>query len=155
MMWPKEHGAWGQMATPLTVALAAGAFFPSTLLAASVPLAAITVSNLFMPPYEHPLMACIVYAALTWPILIGRCGLLGAIGRRTRWANVVGGATVLLFEWSNPGTLGPLGFVDKLTAGAFHLGKRAEFFVSRNEPFLDVGPLNAFVAGGVLFKALL
>lgn len=74
------------------VALAAGAFFPSTILAASVPVVALVISNLFLPAYEHPLMAVVVYASLTWPILIGRFGLLGGAGRNTRWFAVTGGA---------------------------------------------------------------
>jgi hypothetical protein len=74
------------------VALAAGAFFPSMLIAASVPVGALVISNSFLPAYEHPLMAVVVYASLTWPILIGSCGLLGGAGRGTRWFAVVGGA---------------------------------------------------------------
>jgi hypothetical protein len=100
--------AWqpGWNITPMTaVALAAGAFFPSTLVAASVPVASIAISNLFMPSYEHPLMAVIVYAALTWPIVLGRFGLLGGAGRDTRWAAVAGGALAssLVFYFATNG----------------------------------------------------
>ena len=65
--------AWQPAAhvTPLAaVALAAGVFFPSTIVAASVPVAALAIGNLFL----------------------GRAGLLGGVGRGTRWLNVVGGA---------------------------------------------------------------
>lgn len=83
--------AWqpGWNITPMTaVALAAGAMFPSTLVAASVPVVSMAVGNLFLPPYDHPLLAVIMFAGFTWPILVGRFGLLGDIGRGTRWLNV-------------------------------------------------------------------
>jgi len=87
--------AWQPAAhvTPLAaVALAAGAFFPSTLLATSVPVAALAIGNLFLPGYGSLAMAVVVYAALSWPVVLGRIGLLGGAGRDTRWGNVVGGA---------------------------------------------------------------
>ncbi len=83
--------AWqpGWNITPMAaVSLAAGAFFPSLLLAASVPVAAMAIGNLFLPPYEHPLLALVMFAGFTWPILLGHFGLLGGIGRGTRWLNV-------------------------------------------------------------------
>lgn len=79
--------------TPLAaVALAAGAFLPSGLLAASVPVAALAIGNFFLPPYDNVAMAIVVYAALSWPVVLGRLGLLGGAGRSTRWGAVVGGA---------------------------------------------------------------
>jgi len=87
--------AWQPAAhvTPLAaVSLAAGAIFPSTLLAASVPVAALAIGNLFLPPYGSLAMAVVVFAALSWPVILGRAGFLGAIGRDTRWRNVIGGA---------------------------------------------------------------
>jgi len=79
--------------TPLAaVSLAAGAAFPSLILAASVPVAALAIGNLFLPPYGSLTMAAVVYAALAWPVVLGRVGLLGGLGRGTRWLNVVGGA---------------------------------------------------------------
>jgi len=87
--------AWQPAAhvTPLAaVALAAGAFFPSTIVAASVPVVALAIGNLFLPGYGSLVMAAVVYAALSWPVVLGRIGLLGGAGRGTRWGNVVGGA---------------------------------------------------------------
>jgi hypothetical protein len=87
--------AWQPAAhvTPLAaVALAAGAFFPSTLAAASVPVAALAIGNIFLAGYGSLAMAVTVYAALSWPVVLGRIGLLGGAGRETRWGNVVGGA---------------------------------------------------------------
>ncbi len=87
--------AWQPAAhvTPLAaVALAAGAFFPSTIVAASVPVVALAIGNLFLPGYGSLVMAVVVYAALSWPVVLGRIGLLGGAGRGTRWGNVVGGA---------------------------------------------------------------
>lgn len=92
--------------TPMAaVALAAGAFFPSLLLAASVPVAAMAIGNLFLPAHDHPLIAAVVFAAFTWPILFGRLGLLGGAGRDTRWLNVVGGslACSLVFFFATNG----------------------------------------------------
>ena len=87
--------AWQPAAhvTPLAaVALAAGVFFPSTIVAASVPVAALAIGNLFLAGYGSLMMAIVVYAALAWPVVLGRVGLLGGVGRGTRWLNVVGGA---------------------------------------------------------------
>jgi hypothetical protein len=58
-------------ATPLAaVALAAGAVFGRSLLAASVPLAALFLSNLALPGYENVGMAAVVYLAAAWPVLL-------------------------------------------------------------------------------------
>jgi len=87
--------AWQPAAhvTPMAaVSLAAGAIFPSTLVAASVPVAALAVGNLFLPGYGSLVLAVVVYAALAWPVVLGRLGLLGDAGRGTRWLNVIGGA---------------------------------------------------------------
>ena len=79
--------------TPMAaVSLAAGAIFPSMILAASVPVAALAVGNLFLPPHDSWTMAIIVSAALAWPVLLGRLGLLGGAGRNTKWFAVLGGA---------------------------------------------------------------
>lgn len=82
-------------ATPLAaVALAAGATLPGTLLAASVPVVALLIGDRWLPAHDSLAMAVVVYAALSWPVLIGRLGLLGDGRRRTRWLNVVGAALV-------------------------------------------------------------
>ena len=73
--------------TPLAaVALAAGTVLSSRLAAAAVPLASMMLSNLALSPYDSPLMAVIVYAALAWPVLLG--GLI----RRQGWLAVIGGS---------------------------------------------------------------
>jgi hypothetical protein len=87
--------AWQPAAhvTPMAaVSLAAGALFPSTLVAASVPVVALVLGNLFLPPHDSLVMAVIVSAALTWPVVLGRLGLLGGVGRHTKWSAVIGGA---------------------------------------------------------------
>jgi hypothetical protein len=70
-------------ATPLAaVALAAGAVFGRSLLAASVPLAGLFLSNLALPGYESVGMAAVVYLATAWPVLLGgfvRDGRLPAV----------------------------------------------------------------------------
>ena len=87
--------AWQPAAhvTPMAaVSLAAGALFPSTLVAASVPVVALVLGNLFLPPYGSVALAVIVAAALAWPVVLGRLGLLGGVGRHTKWLAVIGGA---------------------------------------------------------------
>lgn len=83
--------AWqpGWNITPMAaVALAAGTLFPSTLAAASVPVVSMALGNLFLAPYDHVALAVIMFAGFTWPILLGRCGLLGDFTRGPRWLNV-------------------------------------------------------------------
>jgi len=73
--------------TPMAgVALAAGAIFSHPLVAASIPVAALALSNIFLPPYESWVMASVVFAATAWPVL------LGSVVRRGRLIAVVGGA---------------------------------------------------------------
>lgn len=84
---PEWNGSPLWNVTPLAaVALAAGALFPSLAVAASVPLAALAISNLVEPEYGSLAVALVVYAASAWPVLVG--GLVN----RFRWAAVVGGA---------------------------------------------------------------
>lgn len=80
--------------TPLAaVSLAAGVVFRSSLVAATVPLAALAITNFVLPAYCGLAMALVVAAATAWPVVLGRCGLLGGIGgRTTRWSAVIGGA---------------------------------------------------------------
>jgi hypothetical protein len=85
-------------ATPLAaVALAAGFLFANPLVAASVPLAALALSNVLLPGYGSLGVAAVVYAATAWPVLLGTCGILGR--DRPRWLAVMGGslATSLVF----------------------------------------------------------
>jgi len=78
--------------TPLTaVALVAGAVFPSTILAATVPVAGLALGNLIQPGYGSLAMATIVFAACAAPVSLrswvrsGRAlhiaagGLVGAV----------------------------------------------------------------------------
>jgi len=63
--------AWN--VTPCTaVALVAGALFPSPLVAASVPLAGLAVSNVILPGYGSLAMAAVVFCASAWPVLLRR-----------------------------------------------------------------------------------
>ena len=84
-LWqPSWNGEPLWHATPLAaVALAAGVLFKSPLVAATVPLAALAVSNLALPGYGNLGVAAVVYAATAWPVLLGACGLLGR--ERPRW----------------------------------------------------------------------
>ena len=98
-LWqPTWNGEQLWHATPLAaVALAAGFLFANPLVAASVPLAALALSNLVLPGYGSLGVAAVVYAATAWPVLLGTCGILGQ--DRPRWLAVVGGslATSLVF----------------------------------------------------------
>ena len=98
-LWqPTWNGEQLWHATPLAaVALAAGFLFANPLVAASVPLAALALSNLLLPGYGSLGVAAVVYAATAWPVLLGTCGVLGQ--DRPRWLAVVGGslATSLVF----------------------------------------------------------
>jgi hypothetical protein len=91
-LWqPSWNGTPLWHATPLAgAALAAGFAFPNVLVAASVPVAALALSNLVLPAYGNTALAAVVYAATAWPVLIGACGLLGRA--KPRWTAVVGGS---------------------------------------------------------------
>ncbi|MFM7290796.1 MAG: DUF6580 family putative transport protein [Planctomycetia bacterium] len=77
--------------TPLAgAAIAAGVVFPNPLVAATVPLSALAISNLALPGYGDSfngmVMAGVIYAAIAWPVL------LGGIVRKGRLVAVLGGA---------------------------------------------------------------
>ena len=83
--------------TPLAgAAIAAGTVFANPLVAASVPVAALAISNLVLPGYGPGLgglcMAAVVYASLAWPVLVG--GMVRRMSARTagRITTLVGGA---------------------------------------------------------------
>jgi len=77
--------AWN--VTPMAgVALAAGALFPQRWMSASVPLAALLISNSVLPGYGSWAMAGVVFAASIWPIV------LGGMVRRGGVFTVIGGA---------------------------------------------------------------
>ena len=78
----------GWNVTPMAaVALAAGAFFPSLAVAASVPLATLAISNLAMPSYGSMAMAVVVYAATAFPVILG-----WGLRSRKAWTAVAGSA---------------------------------------------------------------
>lgn len=78
--------AWN--VTPMAaVALAAGAVFPHAIVAATVPLVALVLSNLGLDAYESLPMAVVVFAATAWPVLLG--GLLRQIATGGRTAAVL------------------------------------------------------------------
>ena len=77
--------------TPLAgAAIAAGAVFPNPLVAVTVPLAALSISNLVLPGYGSSaaglMMAAVIYAACAWPVL------LGGLVRNGRLVSIAGGA---------------------------------------------------------------
>lgn len=62
--------AWN--VTPMAaIALAAGTVFPNAIVAATVPLVALVLSNLGLDAYESLPMAVVVCAATAWPVLLG------------------------------------------------------------------------------------
>jgi len=84
-LWQPVYGV-----SPLIgIGLCAGALFANRFAAASVPVVALAASNLALPgggSYGSWMMAAIIYAAFTWPILMG--GLV----RRHRGLGALGGA---------------------------------------------------------------
>jgi hypothetical protein len=77
--------------TPLAgAAIAAGAVFSNPIVAATVPLAALAISNLALPGYGDSfsgfVMAGVIYAAFAWPVL------LGGMVRKGRLLAILGGA---------------------------------------------------------------
>lgn len=93
-LWqPSWNGEPLWNATPMAaVALAAGTLFTNPLVAATVPMAALAISNLALPGYGSAGLAAVVYAATVWPVLLGTCGLLGR--DRPHWLAVAGGGLV-------------------------------------------------------------
>ena len=91
-LWqPSWNGEPLWHATPLAgVALAAGFVFPNVLVAATVPLAALAISNLALPSYGSVALAAVVFAATAWPVLLGGFGLLGR--DKPQWTAVIGGS---------------------------------------------------------------
>lgn len=99
-LWrPEWNGLPLWNVTPLAgVALAAAAVFRRPLLAATVPLAALAISNLFEAGYGSLAMAVVVYAATAFPVLLGR------LVRPGRWLAICGGAllsSVVFFMSTN------------------------------------------------------
>ena len=82
-LWQPVYGV-----SPLIgIGLCAGALFANRFVAASVPVIALAASNLALPgggSYGSWTMAAIIYAAFTWPVLMGslvrRSHVWGALG---------------------------------------------------------------------------
>ena len=86
-LWrPEWNGTPLWNVTPLSgVAVVAGAVFANRmLLAASVPVAALAVSNLAEPGYGSVAMATVVFAATAWPVLLGGVARRGWLGMLCR-----------------------------------------------------------------------
>jgi hypothetical protein len=88
--------------TPLAgAAIVAGAVFSSPLVAATVPVAALVISNTVLPGYGGGasgwLMMAVVFACLTWPVLLGRLTRNGP-SKSVNWGLVGSGlASSLVF----------------------------------------------------------
>jgi hypothetical protein len=84
-VWQPVYGV-----SPLVgIGLCAGALFANRLVAASVPVVALALSNIALPgggAYGSWTMGLIVYAAFTWPVLMG-----GLVRRHRAWG-ALGGA---------------------------------------------------------------
>jgi hypothetical protein len=77
----------GWNVTPMAgVSLVAGAVSSNPLVAATVPAAALAISNLWLPTYGSDVLALVVFAAMIWPVL------LGPLVRRGQAMALVGGA---------------------------------------------------------------
>ena len=77
--------AWN--VTPMAgIALVAGATFGHPLLAASVPLATLLLSNLWLPGYGNAALGLVVFGAAIWPVV------LGPVVRRGKLLALCGGA---------------------------------------------------------------
>lgn len=62
--------AWN--VTPMAgIALVAGATFGTPLLAASVPLATLLLSNVWLPEYGSAALGLVVFGASIWPVVLG------------------------------------------------------------------------------------
>jgi len=83
-VWQPAYGV-----SPLIgIGLCAGALFSNRFVAASVPAVALAASNLALPgggSYGSWTMAAIIYAAFTWPVLMG-----GLVRRQPVWGTVGG-----------------------------------------------------------------
>lgn len=101
-----------------------------------------------------PITAALVFGGLGFPVVfeVTRSVRRRARGRDHRWSlhtrltlityfalGIVGVIAVIAFEWSNPGTLGPLGALQKVLVGGFHgLSPRTAGFNS-----VDVGAMHS------------
>ncbi|MEU5407402.1 TrkH family potassium uptake protein [Nocardia asteroides] len=101
-----------------------------------------------------PITAALVIGGLGFPVVfeVTRSVRRRARGRDHRWSlhtrltlityfalGIVGVIAVIAFEWSNPGTLGPLGALQKVLVGGFHgLSPRTAGFNS-----VDVGAMHS------------
>ena len=125
--------------TPLAAAaIVAGAVFPSPLVAASVPVAAMALSNLVLPGYGGGVagwtMMAVVFACLTWPVLLGR---LVRTGRP--------GAAGSSFDGMPSWTLVGSGLASSLVF--FLVTNAAHWWLSSDYPHTAAGLLSCYAAG--------
>jgi hypothetical protein len=125
--------------TPLAgAAIVSGAVFPSALVAASVPVAALVLSNLVLPGYGGGMagwaMLALVCACLTWPVLLGR---LVRGGRSWSAGASVGGLPA--------GTLVGSGLASSLVF--FLVTNAAHWWLSTDYPHTAAGLLACYAAG--------
>jgi len=89
--------------TPLAgAAIVAGTVFPNPLVAATVPVAAIVISNLVLPGYGGGasgwVMMALVTICLTWPVLLGRLAAMSRSAASRTWTLIGSGlASSLVF----------------------------------------------------------
>ena len=141
--------------TPLAgAAIAAGAVFPNPLVAASVPVVALSISNLALPGYGTSagslVMAAVVYAAFAWPVF------LGGLVRKGRLLAIVGGALAssLVFFLSTNFAHWCLGNDYPHTAAGLLACYTAGLPFYRWMPVGDVAWSLAFVGGLAAFGAI-
>jgi len=96
-LWQPAYGV-----TPLAgAAIAAGTAFPNPLVAATVPLAALGISNLALPGYGAAFggwtLAAVVAVALAWPVVLGRL----ARGRRAALVLAALASSLVFFLTTN------------------------------------------------------
>ncbi len=115
-------------------AILAGSFFPSPWAAASVPVAALAISNLVLPGYGVGMagwiMMAAVFACLTWPVLLGRLTRNGRSSSSKQW-----------FSWTLVGG----GLASSLVF--FLVTNAAHWWLSSDYPHSAAGLLACYAAG--------
>lgn len=118
--------------TPLAgAAIVAGAVFANPLVAATVPVAALVISNLVLPGYGGGtngwVMMALVTLCLTWPVLLGRLAGMSRSASSQSWALIGGGlASSLVF---------------------FLVTNAAHWWLSSDYPHTAAGLLTCYAAG--------
>lgn len=131
--------------TPMAgVALMAGGVFSQPLLAATVPVAALAISNLILPGYANMALAAVVFAATAWPVLLGR------FVRSGRWTAIIGSALASSLVFFLATNLAHWWLMDDYPHTAAGL---LECFVAAL-PFYRWMPVGDVAWAGVLFGAM-